>query len=86
MGGEGAMSGANISLSNNRALLKKRRLKDHPYLKADTVKRMGKADYQELKAWRLNRSRIRWRRRWTVIIISTLAALTSAFLVIGHLL
>ena len=80
MGGAGSIQAMNSSLASNRALLNKKRLKDNAYLNADIVKRKGKADYQELKAWRLRRSRQRARSRWYVVVIAILAVTVLAVL------
>jgi len=80
MGGEGMMSAMNQSLANNRALLKKKRLKDNPYMQAGSVTRKGKANYQELKAWRLKRSKQRLRSRWRVVTIVLITISISALL------
>ena len=86
MGGEGSMSAMNQSLANNRALLKKKRLKDNPYLKADTVKRKGKANYEELKSWRLNRSKNRARARWRVVGLTLITIAIAAALFWANLM
>ena len=69
------------SIANNRALLKKGRLKNHPYLNADTGKRKGVADYQELKLWRLECHEQRTSaRRWVAISAFAFIAIFAAIM------
>lgn len=65
------------SIANNRAMLKKRRLKHNPYLQVNGV-RQGNVDYQELKAWRLSQAKQRVLTRWTVFIILMVTTLSTA--------
>ena len=66
------------SIANNRAMLKKRRLKDNPYFKVHHATKHGNANYEELKAWRLLQARKRIRWRWTVALILMVILLSTA--------
>ena len=54
-------------------------------MKADSVSRLGRADYEELKAWRLQRSKARQRRRWLLVLIYLMVIICGGALALNFL-